>query len=137
VYLHTGDTARALSYCDRVIAIESKSVISLFSRIMRAHILGHIDEGRALLRERDKIPAVDGEQWFNVAEEEALLKDAARTARSLRNAIEGGFFNYPLMLTDSFLDPVRDDPAIRTLIGEAKAKREAFIKRFNLSPTPG
>ncbi|HEX7571600.1 MAG TPA: protein kinase, partial [Bacteroidota bacterium] len=134
VYAHMGDTALALSYCDRVIAIESKSVISLFSRVMRAHILGHIDEGRALLKERDKIPAIDGEQWFNVAEEEALFKDVARSTHSLRNAIEGGFFNYPLMQTDSFLDPVRDDPAIRQLIDEAKAKREAFIKRFNLSP---
>jgi serine/threonine-protein kinase len=137
VYLLAGDTALALSYCDRVIAIESKSIISLFSRVMRAHILGHIDEGRALLKERDRIPAIDGEQWFNVAEEEAMFEDVARTTRSLRNAIEGGFFNYPLMLTDSFLDPVRDDPAIRQLIEEAKSKREAFIRRFNLSPTPG
>jgi eukaryotic-like serine/threonine-protein kinase len=132
VYVRMGDTARALIYCDKVAAIEGKSVFNLFSGVLRAYILGHIDEGRTLLRERDKISAIDGEQWFNVAEEEALLKDVARTARSLRNAIEGGFFNYPLMRTDSFLDPVRDDPAIRELIAEAKVKREAFIKRFKL-----
>ena len=128
-----GDTALALRYCDRTIAIEAKSVFSLFSGVLRAYILGHIDEARALTRERDTRPIVDGEQWFNAAEQEALLKDVARCERSLQNAIEGGFFNYPLMLTDPSLDPVRDDPAIRKLIGEAKAKHEAFIKKFKLS----
>ena len=134
VYMRLGDTALALDYCDKVRAIESKGVIRLFSDVLRAYILGHVDEGRALLKERDKIPSIDGEQWYNVAEEEALLKDTARTTRSLRNAIEGGFFNYPLMLTDSCLDPVRDYPAIRQLMGEAKVKHEAFIRKFNLGP---
>jgi TolB-like protein len=133
VYMRMGDTARALSYCDRAIAVEAKSAFGLFSSVLRAYMLGHIGEAKALARERDNKPIVDGEQWFNAAEQEGLLKDVARCKRSLRNAIEGGFFNYPLMLTDSLLDPVRDDPAIRQLIGEAKAKHEAFLKKFKLS----
>ena len=50
--------------------------------------------------------------------------------RSLRRAVDGGYFNYPLMLTDIFLDPVRDDPEFREILERAKEKHLAFRKRF-------
>ena len=136
VYMRLGDTARALSYCDRVSALESSapSVFGLFSKIVRACLRGDTEAGRELLREGNKTIVVDGEQWYNRGEWAALLNDAAECARSLRKAIEGGFFNYPLMVSDSCLRPLRDDPAIRKLIVEAKTKREAFLRKFNLNP---
>jgi len=63
-----------------------------------------------------------------------MLKDRAQCERSLQKAITGGFFNYPLLVSDPFFDSVRDDPAIRQSIREAKEKQDSFIRKFNLNP---
>ncbi len=42
------------------------------------------------------------------------------------------------MITDSFLDSVRDDPEFQRILDMARAKHEAFKKRFfPPSPPPG
>ncbi len=137
VYMRMGDSARALGNCDRVLATESKSAFGRFCGITRAYILGHIEEGRSLLKERDSIQVIDGEQCYNRAEWDAMLRDAPRCARDLEKAIDGGFFNYPLMLTDTYLEPIRDDRALRAMIEKARVKREAFLKKYGLSAQQG
>jgi hypothetical protein len=77
---------------------------------------------------------VDGEQWYYLAGLDAALGETDLCAGSLRRAIDGGFFNYPYMLTDPNLAPLRNNPAIARLVGEAKTKRESFLKKFNLEP---
>ncbi len=41
-----------------------------------------------------------------------------------------GYFNYPLMLSDSDLDSVRDDPEFKEILEKAKEKHLAFKKKF-------
>lgn len=137
VYMRMGDSSRALGYCDRVLATESKTAFGLFCGITRAHILGNIEEGRALLRKRDSVQVIDGEQCYNRAEWSAMLGDAPHCARDLQRAIDGGFFNYPLMLKDTYFDPIRDDPAFRATIEKARVKHEAFLKKYGLSARGG
>ena len=48
----------------------------------------------------------------------------------LRKAVEGGFFNYPFILKDPFLDQVRDDPDFKKVITLAKEKHETFKKNY-------
>jgi hypothetical protein len=59
-----------------------------------------------------------------------LLGDKEGCARTLQRAVDGGFFNYPFMLTDSFLDSMRGDPEFQRILKLAKAKHEAFKKRL-------
>jgi len=136
-YFRMGDTALALSYCNRVLMDGTESSFGVFAGSLQACILGHFDEGRALLRKRDTMPVIDGEQWYNTAEWDALFHDVPQCARALQKAIDGGFFNYPLMRSDPCLDPVRNDPAIQKTLEEAKTKRDAFIAKFNLNPGVG
>jgi hypothetical protein len=48
----------------------------------------------------------------------------------LKQTIDLGFFNYPFMLKDSFFDSVRGSQAFQAVLQNAKAKHEAFKKRF-------
>jgi eukaryotic-like serine/threonine-protein kinase len=132
VCMRMGDTTRALSFCGRALAIETESVLGIWAGVVQARLRGRLDEARALMKGWEMSSASDGEQWYNAAEQEGLLMDMAQCARNLRRAIDGGFFNYPLMLSDPCLDGVRNDPAIARLIGEAKTKHESFLKKFNL-----
>ncbi len=50
--------------------------------------------------------------------------------RSLQRAVDGGYFNYHLMLSDSDLDSVRDDPKFKEILEKAKEKHLAFKKKF-------
>jgi hypothetical protein len=59
-----------------------------------------------------------------------LLGDSDGCIRALKRAVDGGFFNYPFMLEDEFLDSVRDEHGFQEILQEAKRKHEAFRKRF-------
>ena len=65
-----------------------------------------------------------------VADHYGLLGDKTGCVRVLKNAVEGGFFNYPFMLRDPFLDPVRDFSEFQRVLTQAKEKHEAFKKKF-------
>jgi hypothetical protein len=72
----------------------------------------------------------DAEAWFHFAENYGILGDKDGCVRALQRAVDGGFFNYPFLATDSFLDPVRDDPDFQRILKIAREKHEAFKKRL-------
>ncbi|MFQ5677592.1 MAG: tetratricopeptide repeat protein, partial [bacterium] len=128
--MRQGQPDLAVKYFDRAIALEPDAQLGLLSRAVKASVEGNNDEGlKVLWRSEQGIPP-DAEVWFLIAGTYALLGDKAGCLRAFRKAVEGGFFNYPFMLRDPFLDPVRDDPEFQRVLGLAKAKHEAFKKKF-------
>ena len=71
---------------------------------MKPHIPGDREEGQWTLNEIEQVKMADGEQWYHMANIHALLGDRDGCVRARRNAVDGGFFNYPFMERDSFLD---------------------------------
>ena len=53
-----------------------------------------------------------------------------RCIRCLNRAIEGGFFNYPLMTYDAYFDTVRNDIGFQNVLEIAKNKHLAFKKEL-------
>ncbi len=127
-YARLGERNRALAACDSALLLAQGSVVRFSAGVLRAYLLGRTVEGRTLVREWEKISTIDGEQWYTIAVMAAALKDTAACIRSLRKAIDGGFFNYPTMRADAFFDLVRGDPAFEKLLAAAQAKHEAFKK---------
>jgi hypothetical protein len=66
-----------------------------------------------------------GEELYHYARLYALFGDRS-AIRMLERAIDHGFFPYPFLLADPFLDPVRDDPAMERVLAQARAQHEAF-----------
>jgi tetratricopeptide (TPR) repeat protein len=63
---------------------------------------------------------------YSIARIYALGGKAEDAARWMKETIDGGFPNYPLMASDTFLDPVRNAPEIQALLLRLRAQSEAF-----------
>jgi serine/threonine protein kinase/tetratricopeptide (TPR) repeat protein len=121
---------KALEYFKRVIEMEPEGLMALWVTGIKATIEGRMEEGSKAAQKFEHYNVADAEAWFHFAESYGLLGDKIGCVRALKRAVDGGFFNYPFMLTDSFLDSVRDDPEFQRILETAKAKHEAFKKRL-------
>ncbi len=121
-----GEPDTALRYLDRVIKLERKSAFGRFATAAKFYIEKKYDLVRAELLSQEGVNMVDGENWYNMAQEYGLINDAAGVSRTLRRAIEGGFYNYPLMLRDPVFLSVREDADFLRVLQLAKARHEAF-----------
>ena len=123
---------QAIEYFDRVIAMEPEGYIGLRHAGVRAYIMGKTQEGlRSIRRLEETNPSdSDSEHWYLIGNAYSLLGDRIACIRTLRKAVEGGFFNYPGMLKDPLLDPVRDDSEFQKVLTIAKEKHETFKKKF-------
>ncbi len=129
-FFRQGKQKQAVEYFDRVIAMEPDGLMALWVTGMKAFIEGNIEAGLDAARKFEQANITDVEAWYSFAGNYGLLGDKEGCIRTLQRAVDGGFFNYPVMLTDSFLDSVRDDPEFQRILEMAKAKHEAFKKRF-------
>ena len=97
---------------------------------MKASIEGNIEVGLEAARLFEKANLVDAEAWYHFAGNYGLLGDRDGCIRALKRAVDGGFFNYPFMLSDFFLDSVRDDEEFLMILQEAQEKHLSFHKNF-------
>ncbi len=128
--LQQGNRKQAVEYFDRVIELEPDGLLALWVSGIKAFIEGNIEEGLKAGRKFEQINISDAEAWYHFAENYGLLGDKEGCVRTLQRAVDGGFFNYPFMLTDPFLDSVRDDPEFQRILKMAKVKHEAFKKKL-------
>jgi len=115
---------------NRIIAIEPDGYWARSSLLWKEIMQGNNKEGLSILQELAKTESEDPEMWYYWATEFAILGDKNSCVKWLQKAVDGGYFNYPFMLTDSFLDSMRDDPEFQKVMEEAKEKHLAFKKRL-------
>jgi len=96
----------------------------------KAAIEGRIEEGITAGRTIEASDLADAEAWYFTAANYGLLNERDGCIRCLKRAVEGGFFNYPLILRDSFFDSVRDDPEFQNILELAKQKHLSFKEKF-------
>jgi tetratricopeptide (TPR) repeat protein len=125
-----GNQEQAVECFDRVIAMEPDGLQALWVTGIKAFIEGNIEEGITAALKFEQINIADAEAWYHFAANYGLLGDREGCIRALQRAVDGGYFNYPFMLADFFLDSARDDPEFQRILELAKAKHEAFKKRF-------
>ncbi len=120
----------AIAYNNRIISLEPDPLWILVAKVHNAFIQGNIEDGLDAMRELDEGNIVDGEAVYYWASYYGLLGDKEGCIRNLRRAVDSGFFNYPFMLKDSFLDFLRDDPDFQEILLDAKEKHLAFGNKF-------
>jgi tetratricopeptide (TPR) repeat protein len=130
ILFRQGRPEQAVESFDRVIAIEPDGLMALTAIGTKAFIEGNIEAGLDAAHKFEQANIADAEAWYAFASLYGLLGDKEGCIRTLQRAVDGGYFNYPVMRTDSYLDSVRDDPEFQRILEMAKAKHEAFKKRF-------
>jgi TolB-like protein/Tfp pilus assembly protein PilF len=125
-----GNPELAIEYFRRVIAMEHEKLWGLATSAIKAFIEGNINEGIIAMRKLEKANIADAESWYYWASNYALLGDRAGCIRALQRAVDGGYFNYPFMLNDFYLDSIRNDPEFQIILEKAKEKHIAFRKKL-------
>ncbi len=125
-----GNEELAIEYFNRCISLNPDGLQALWVSCMKASIEGNIDMGMEAARKFEKVNIVDAEAWYHFAGNYGLLGNKDGCIRALQRAVDGGFFNYPFMLKDSFLDSMREDAEFQQVLERAKKKHFAFRKKF-------
>ncbi len=128
IHLRMGDHDRALSLFNQVIEMDQEGVGHWVSS-MKNHLEGTPENGLEALLILEK-NLVDAEQIYNIANLYSLLGYKEHCIRNLRKAVSRGFFSYPVLQHDPFLNSVRDEPAFHEVLEEARVKHEAFERRY-------
>ncbi len=125
-----GNQKQAVEYMDKAISLEPDGAMALILNGIKASIKGNKKEGLAAMLKFEELNLADAEAWYFNSGYYGLLGDNESCIRCLQKAVDKGFFNYPCMVNDFFLDSLRDDPEFQEILEEAKEKHLAFKTRF-------
>jgi tetratricopeptide (TPR) repeat protein len=73
---------------------------------------------------------IDAESEYYVATTYIVNRNKEGALRCLKKAVDGGYFNYPFMITDRLFESLREDEEYVAILSLAKEKHKAFKKRF-------
>jgi TolB-like protein/Flp pilus assembly protein TadD len=121
-----GKEDEAVEYINRCLSMDPDGLQALWVTGLKAYIEGNREVGLEAARQFEEVNVRDAEAWYHFAGNYALLGDRDGCIRALKRAVDGGFINYPFMLTDFFLDSVRGDEEFQMILQEAKEKHLAF-----------
>ena len=78
----------------------------------------------------------DPEGRYYMARQLAYLSDIGRATHVLKSTVDGGYFCYPQMASDPWLDPVRGDAEFKRILHRAQALHQEAIEVFRAEGGP-
>ena len=114
----------------------SERLGKVFMISLRALLEGHRE---ASLKASDEImngPFKDPEGEFYLARQLAFLNDIDRAARLLKSTVDGGYFCYPQMASDPWLDPIRSNAEFKQILSRAQALHQEALEVFKAEGGP-
>jgi tetratricopeptide (TPR) repeat protein len=78
----------------------------------------------------------DPEGEYYLARQLAYLSDAGRATRLLKRTVDGGYFCYPQMASDPWLDPIRGDTEFKRILHRAQVLHQEAIEMFRAEGGP-
>lgn len=121
-----GKNKQAIALFERVSAMEPGGFWDLVATAEKAIIENQRQTGLQAMLKLEQSNVFDAEPLYYWAANYAMLGDIQSSLRLLKMAVDGGYFNYPFMLSDSFLDPIRAEPDFKTILESARKKHLAF-----------
>jgi len=126
-----GQENEAMEHLKRVFILEPDKLEANAASGVTSYVSGNIEEGLSVARKFEEYNLADAEAWYFNAGNYGLLGDKEGCIRCLKRAVNGGFFNYPMMNTDFYLDSARDDPEFQEILEKAKQKHLNFKKKLS------
>ncbi len=130
---HQNQEESAITTWEKLIAQESKpGFYSYYGKSMKALAEGKKNDAKTTIAEFEETKPSDGELWYYIAVTYGLLGDADSTARALEEGLSRGYFNYPIIASNSFFDLVRSSSQFQRVLEMARIRHESFKKQFFL-----
>ncbi len=130
IYLRMKKLRLAKKYLKKSIEIEPNGLFGNWAKAMLYYANGDNKGALNVLKIINMKYVYDGEEFYNCANMYGLLGDEKDCIYYLNKAIKHGFYNYPLMLNDTFLKSVRNNPEFKKTLETAKNKSEKFQEKL-------
>ena len=125
-----GKFDEALIYFDQVTEKQIEPYIYESSIAFKSVILGDIEEGLKATQVLEDSNAADSEGWYHWSVLYVALGDKESAFRCLKQAVDRGYYNYPLIISDPLLEPIREDPEYDKIANTAREKHLYFKEKF-------
>jgi len=125
-----GNHKEAQLYFNRVIERNIEPYLIQSCILLKAYIEGNIGAALAAAKVLEEASIKDSEGLYYIAVFYSILGNKTGALRSLKEAVDRGYFNYHLISTDPLLDDLRGDSEFEKLLGRAKEKHEYYKTIF-------
>ena len=137
--LQMGQSAAARKRFDAVLAIRATSTARWVAEAHLAYMTQKFRQGLEAMSalERMFAPAGEGgEALYHFGRLSIALGDSTSGIAMLERAIDKGFFPFPRLRIDAFLDPARAEAAFARVLAKAEARHEAFKSKLSRGSQP-
>lgn len=110
--------------------------VSVFMVSLCALLEGNPETSLRAIDEQVSGTFMDPEGRYYVARQLAYLNDIGRATHVLRSVVDGGYFCYPQMASDPWLDPIRGDAGFQQILHRAEALHHEAIEVFRAEGGP-
>jgi tetratricopeptide (TPR) repeat protein len=130
IYLYSKRIDRAITLFDSAFDVDKSSVWTTFGQAYKEAALGNSESVLKIAKRLEARNIVDGERRYRLVHFYALIGKKEDALRNLKKSIESGFFNFPYISNDPFLDNIRGTKEFKNLLAQAKRRHQAFKLRF-------
>ena len=114
----------------------SERIGQVFMISLRALLEGNREVSLELSDELMNGNFPDPEGGYYLARQLAYLRDARRATRLLKRTVDRGYFCYPQMASDPWLDPIRIDTEFKQILHRAQTLHQEAIEVFRAEGGP-
>jgi DNA-binding winged helix-turn-helix (wHTH) protein/TolB-like protein len=118
----------------RAYELEPSLLHAQIGEALSSGIQNQPSRGIALLRDAEQRieerGVRDPEATYKIAQAYTVLGDKAAGLRVLEMSVEGGFFPYPYVVSDSLLEGLREQPQYAAVLERARRRHEEFRQKF-------
>lgn len=127
---YKGDRERAVQEFDHALELDRSLLHAQIGKALALGIRGQTQKALEALHDVETKIAErkvgDPEASYKIAQSYAVLGEKSSALRVLHHSIEGGFFPYPYISSDSLLTSLHDAPEFSGLLEEARRRHESF-----------
>jgi serine/threonine-protein kinase len=134
IALRRGQLDVARAKLSQAAAEEPDGIVGLWAAAILAAVDGDRERGLRAARTWEAANLPDGEGWYFLAGLYCIHGELDRCVELLDAAVDRGFFAYPVMVDNRFLNPARGHPRYDEVLEKARRKHEAFRARYLGAP---
>ena len=131
-----GRVEEAIAMLKEKEATVSERIGRVFMSSLRALLEGNQESSLKTSHELMTGTFKDPEGKYYLARQLAYLSDSARATGLLKDTVDQGYFCYPQMASDPWLDPIRGDGEFRRILDRAKVLHQEAIEVFRAEGGP-
>ncbi len=125
-----GNNEKALEYFDQTIKLDKNGLWANVATVFKSYINGDTKTGLIAVKKLANSAQNDGETLYYLSSYYGLLGDNINCLKYLKEAIEGGFFNYPFMVSNEYFDGIKNESEFKELLKLAQTKHLDFKEMY-------